>query len=96
MENGETTINLNLGGNEMAVDFNHSRLNFAIREKGWNHRAFRQKLISEFEAMGQVAPSEASINNWLAGRSEPRNRFVKMMSTLLGKPMEFFCVGEAS
>ena len=93
MKNGEL-IN-KVGGDCMAVDFNYNRLNFAIREKRCDYRTFRQKFIGECDSLDMIAPSDATINNWLGGKNEPRSGFVRIMASLLGKPMEFFCGGEA-
>ena len=95
MKNGEATINLNFGGDEMTLDFNHRHLAFAVKEKGWDKRRFRDAFISRCVEIGLATPSDVSIHNWYNGKHQPRARYVRVMSLVLDKPMEFFLGGEA-
>ena len=96
MKNRETILNLNSGGEAMAVGFDRSHLSFAIREKGWKRRDFRDALVKKCIVLGVPAPSDSALSSWFMGKNEPRASYIRVMALVLDKPMEFFCGGEVA
>ena len=84
------------GGDIMAVGFNHSRLNSCNQKKGWDDRLFRQKFIRECDEFGILAPSPGTMNNWISGSYDPKMKYMKVLSSLFGKPVDYFIEVEAA